>query len=94
LNETLLFMGGTGGRRPDAGALMAALPALTKNLALEGLRARIAATRWPEKETVADQSQGVQLETIQGARALLGEGIRLARVRGEAERPAAIHHQD
>ena len=32
---------------------------------LEELRRRIAATRWPEKETVADQSQGVQLATIQ-----------------------------
>jgi pimeloyl-ACP methyl ester carboxylesterase len=32
---------------------------------IETLRARIAATRWPEKETVADQSQGVQLETVQ-----------------------------
>ncbi|MEV0995877.1 epoxide hydrolase [Nonomuraea sp. NPDC050202] len=32
---------------------------------LQDLRARIAATRWPEKETVADQSQGVQLATIQ-----------------------------
>ena len=32
---------------------------------LEDLRARIAATRWPEKETVADQSQGVPLATIQ-----------------------------
>jgi len=32
---------------------------------LEALRARIAATRWPEKETVGDQSQGVQLATIQ-----------------------------
>jgi pimeloyl-ACP methyl ester carboxylesterase len=32
---------------------------------LEALRARIAATRWPERETVADQSQGVQLATIQ-----------------------------
>ena len=31
---------------------------------LEELRARIAATRWPEKETVADQSQGVPLATI------------------------------
>jgi pimeloyl-ACP methyl ester carboxylesterase len=31
---------------------------------LEALRARIAATRWPEQETVADQSQGVQLATI------------------------------
>ena len=32
---------------------------------LEALRARIAAARWPEKETVADQSQGVQLAAIQ-----------------------------
>ncbi|MGN6676361.1 MAG: epoxide hydrolase N-terminal domain-containing protein, partial [Streptosporangiaceae bacterium] len=32
---------------------------------IETLRARIAATRWPEKETVADQSQGVQLKTVQ-----------------------------
>src|SRR5262249_49524315 len=32
---------------------------------LAGLRQRIAATRWPEKETVADQSQGVPLATMQ-----------------------------
>jgi pimeloyl-ACP methyl ester carboxylesterase len=32
---------------------------------LEDLRARLAATRWPEKETVEDPSQGVQLATIQ-----------------------------
>src|SRR3954470_4033751 len=32
---------------------------------LEDLRARIAATRWPEKEGVDDASQGVQLATIQ-----------------------------
>jgi len=37
----------------------------TPETELEALRARIAATRWPEKETVADQSQGVQLKTIQ-----------------------------
>src|SRR5262245_33364838 len=29
------------------------------------LRRRIAATQWPEKETVADTSQGVQLATMQ-----------------------------
>lgn len=29
------------------------------------LRRRIVATRWPEQETVADQSQGVQLATVQ-----------------------------
>jgi hypothetical protein len=29
------------------------------------LRRRVAATRWPGKETVTDESQGVKLETIQ-----------------------------
>jgi pimeloyl-ACP methyl ester carboxylesterase len=33
--------------------------------ALDDLRRRIAATHWPERETVGDSSQGVQLETIQ-----------------------------
>jgi pimeloyl-ACP methyl ester carboxylesterase len=32
---------------------------------LADLRRRIAATRWPEKETVADDSQGVQITTMQ-----------------------------
>ena len=32
---------------------------------LVDLRRRIAATRWPDKETVTDQSQGVQLAKIQ-----------------------------
>src|SRR5262244_2594904 len=32
---------------------------------LTDLRRRITATQWPDKETAADQSQGVQLETIQ-----------------------------
>jgi pimeloyl-ACP methyl ester carboxylesterase len=32
--------------------------------ALDDLRRRIAATRWPEQETVADGSQGVQLATL------------------------------
>jgi pimeloyl-ACP methyl ester carboxylesterase len=32
---------------------------------LVDLRRRIAATRWPSKELVADRSQGVQLETLQ-----------------------------
>jgi len=33
--------------------------------ALDDLRRRIAATRWPSKELVGDRSQGVQLATIQ-----------------------------
>ena len=32
---------------------------------LAELRRRIAATRWPSKELVADRSQGVQLATLQ-----------------------------
>ena len=32
---------------------------------IDELRRRLQATRWPEKETVKDQSQGVQLATIQ-----------------------------
>jgi pimeloyl-ACP methyl ester carboxylesterase len=33
--------------------------------ALADLKGRVAATRWPDRELVADQSQGVQLATIQ-----------------------------
>ena len=32
---------------------------------LDELRRRVRATRWPERETVDDQSQGVQLRTVQ-----------------------------
>jgi Epoxide hydrolase N terminus len=38
--------------------------------ALADLRRRLAATRWPERETVTDASQGVQLATIQNSRAI------------------------
>jgi len=41
---------------------------------LTELRRRINATKWPERETVADASQGVQLATIQ-ALALLGDRV-------------------
>jgi hypothetical protein len=52
----------------DASAGAAAIRPFTIEIPeteLEELRSRIAATRWPEKETVADQSQGVPLATIQ-----------------------------
>src|SRR5690242_15936847 len=32
---------------------------------LDDMRRRIAATRWPERETVSDDSQGVPLELVQ-----------------------------
>ena len=38
---------------------------ITPEAEIEALRARVAATRWPGKEIVADHSQGVQLAVIQ-----------------------------
>lgn len=38
------------------------------------LRARINATRWPDRETVSDSSQGVRLEDLQGIAAYWGNG--------------------
>ena len=58
---------------------------------LTELRRRINATKWPERETVADQSQGVQLATIQKC-TLLRDRIRLAQDRDEDERPAAVRN--
>jgi hypothetical protein len=58
--------------------------------ALVDLRRRVVATRWPAKETVTDQSQGVQLAKLQGLVKLLGNGLRLAQARGEAECFAAV----
>src|SRR5262249_10790982 len=42
--------------------------------ALDDLRRRIAATRWPDKETVADRSQGVQLARLQELARYWGSG--------------------
>jgi pimeloyl-ACP methyl ester carboxylesterase len=46
---------------------------------LDDLRRRIAATRLPERETVADPSQGVQLATIQELARYWGNGYDLRR---------------
>jgi pimeloyl-ACP methyl ester carboxylesterase len=47
--------------------------------AFDDLRRRIAATRMPEKETVGDASQGVQLETMQALVRYWGDGYDLRR---------------
>ena len=60
---------------------------------LTELRKRINATRWPDRETVTDQSEGPQLATLQKL-ALLGERVRLAQGRGQTERPAEFHYRD
>src|SRR5581483_9841290 len=48
--------------------------------AIADLRRRIAATRLPEKETVADASQGVQLATMQKLARYWGTGYDFRRV--------------
>ena len=49
---------------------------------LVDLRRRIAATRWPERETVTDAIAGRATRDDAGTRALLGDGVRLAEDRG------------
>jgi pimeloyl-ACP methyl ester carboxylesterase len=51
--------------KPAAGAAIRPFTIEIPEAELEELRKRILATRWPEKETVEDQSQGPQLATIQ-----------------------------
>jgi len=53
------------GSAQDSTAIRAFTVPTASQAALDDLRKRIAATRWPEKETVADDSQGVQLATMQ-----------------------------
>jgi pimeloyl-ACP methyl ester carboxylesterase len=50
--------------RPDSGAIRPFRVHVPDD-ALADLRRRIAATRWPDKETVSDPSQGAQLEKLQ-----------------------------
>jgi pimeloyl-ACP methyl ester carboxylesterase len=52
------------GNPTDAGAIRAFQIDIPQE-AVEDMRRRIAATRWPERETVADDSQGVPLATMQ-----------------------------
>ena len=48
----------------------------------------------PSRRRSTTRSQGVQLATMQAARALLADRLRLAQGRGATERPAAVHHRD
>ena len=62
--------------------------------ALADLRRRIAETRWPDKETVADRLARRSTRQGPGARPLLGHRLRLAQGRGSAERAAHVHDRD
>src|SRR5438309_1733994 len=57
-----------GASQPQAASAADAIRPFKVNVperALLDLRERIAATRWPDRETVADQSQGAQLAKLQ-----------------------------
>ena len=62
--------------------------------ALEDLRRRIAATRWPSQGAGHRSLAGRAAGDDPGARPLLGDRLRLAQVRGEAERAAAVQDRD
>ena len=49
----------------DAAAIRPFTSPAVPDSELDGLRARIVATRWPDRETVADDSQGVPLGMLQ-----------------------------
>ncbi len=48
---------------------------------IDELRRRIAATRWPERETVTDDSQGVPIATMQELARYWATELRLAPLR-------------
>ena len=52
-------------KKPGKGAEIRPFHVHFPDAALAHLKRRIAATRWPEREIVSDQSQGVQLATVQ-----------------------------
>src|SRR5882757_4690154 len=69
--------GAAGGAAPDAPVADDAIRPFHINVPeaqLTDLKARINATRWPDKETVTDQSQGVQLAKLQDLAHYWGTG--------------------
>jgi pimeloyl-ACP methyl ester carboxylesterase len=82
-------------RREEANEIIAIRPLRFEaaDAALDEMRRRIIATRFPEKEPLADPSQGVQFAFIQ-ALARLGDRLRLADVRDAPERSSPVHHRD
>jgi pimeloyl-ACP methyl ester carboxylesterase len=66
LGATLcLFCASSDGQTTAADSSIRSFKIQVSQTALDDLRRRIAATRWPDRETVTDQSQGVQLVQLQ-----------------------------
>ena len=79
--------------KPEPGAIRPFRVEIPEAEILE-LRRRVAATRWPSHELVADRSQGVRLATMQELVRYWLIGLRPAPGRDEAERAAAVHDRD
>ena len=62
--------------------------------ALVDLRRRISATRWPDRETVTDQSQGPQLATLQKLARYWETEYDWRKVEAQTERPAEFRDRD
>src|SRR5262249_27810697 len=71
LGRALLTLGvlcvlpGVGFAQPESSPAIRPYPVHVSQQALTDLRPRIAETRWPDKETVADPSQGAQLDPFE-----------------------------
>ena len=61
---------------------------------IDDLRRRISATRWPERETVDDDSQGVRLALMQDLARYWASDYDWRAVRGEAERASELRDRD
>ena len=61
---------------------------------LDEMRRRITATRFPEKETVADLSQGVQLAFIQALARYWATDYDWRRCEAQLNAHPAVHHRD
>ena len=61
---------------------------------LDEMRRRITATRFPEKETVADFSQGVQLAFIQALARYWATDYNWRRCEAQLNSSSPIHHRD
>jgi hypothetical protein len=61
---------------------------------LTELRRRISATMWPERETVADASQGVQLSTIQALARYWATEYDWRKIEAKMNALPQVHHRD
>ena len=61
---------------------------------LTELRRRINATKWPERETVTDATQGVQLATMQALARYWAHGLRLAQIEARLNALPQFHHRN